>query len=64
MPSNAETRTVKSIAEGLAKHEFSSREITQLCLAQTEQVDSTIKAYNVVAAENAIRAAAMVRGNT
>ena len=58
MPSNAETRTVKSIAQGLAKHEFSSREITELCLKQTEQVDSTIKAYNVVADESAIKAAA------
>ena len=57
MPNNAETRTVKAIADGLAKSEFSSREITDLCLKQTEQVDSIIKAYKVVAAENAVAAA-------
>ena len=57
MTSNQDLRTVKSIADGLAKNEFSSREMTALCLDRIERTDGAVKAFITVTAETALAAA-------
>ncbi len=57
MASNEERLTVTSVAEGLAKGEFSSREITERCLTQVERTDGTLKAFNRMTPKVAQKAA-------
>ena len=57
MTTNRETRTVAAIAAGLASGEYSSREITQVLLDHIERTDGTIRAFNRLTPERALRAA-------
>ena len=57
MATYQEVPTVKAIADGLAKGEFSSREITERCLRQIETTDGVIKAFNLVTTNVALKAA-------